>query len=90
VIDSVDFGAIVPLQREGNWDATGAILAASAQRLERAGATVLGIGANTMHVNFDRRFKTPSPFPSWTCASRSRRNRSEVVTTRSRCSARNT
>jgi aspartate racemase len=52
LIDSVDFGAIVPLQREGNWEATGAILAASAQRLERAGASVLGIGANTMHVNF--------------------------------------
>ena len=54
LIDSVDFGAIVPLQREGQWDATGEILAASAQRLERAGATVLGIGANTMHVNFAR------------------------------------
>jgi aspartate racemase len=53
LVDSVDFGAIVPLQREGDWDATGEILAASAQRLERAGATVLGIGANTMHVNFD-------------------------------------
>jgi aspartate racemase len=52
VIDSVDFGAIVPLQREGNWEATGEILAASARRLERAGATVLGIGANTMHINF--------------------------------------
>jgi aspartate racemase len=52
LIDSVDFGAIVPLQREGNWEATGEILAASAQRLERAGASVLGIGANTMHVNF--------------------------------------
>jgi aspartate racemase len=54
LIDSVDFGAIVPLQREGNWEATGEILAASAQRLERAGATVLGIGANTMHVNLER------------------------------------
>ena len=54
LIDSVDFGAIVPLQREGNWDATGEILAASAQRLERSGATVLGIGANTMHRNFAR------------------------------------
>jgi aspartate racemase len=54
VIDSVDFGAIVPLQREGNWEATGEILAASARRLERAGATVLGIGANTMHLNFAR------------------------------------
>jgi aspartate racemase len=52
VIESVDFGAIVPLQREGNWDATGEILAASARRLERAGATVLGIGANTMRINF--------------------------------------
>jgi aspartate racemase len=52
LIDSVDFGAIVPLQRAGDWQATGALLAASAQRLERAGATVLGIGANTMHVNF--------------------------------------
>jgi aspartate racemase len=52
VIDSVDFGAIVPLQREGNWEATGEILAASAKRLELAGATVLGIGANTMHINF--------------------------------------
>jgi aspartate racemase len=54
LIDSVDFGAIVPLQRECNWEATGEILAASAQRLECAGATVLGIGANTMHVNFAR------------------------------------
>src|SRR5580692_446229 len=53
LIDSVDFGAIVPLQREGNWAATGEILAASARRLERAGATVLGIGANTMHRNFN-------------------------------------
>lgn len=53
LIDSVDFGAIVTLQREGDWAATGEVLAASAQRLERAGATVLGIGANTMHVNFD-------------------------------------
>jgi aspartate racemase len=52
LIDSVDFGTIVPLQREGDWEATGAILADSARRLERAGATVLGIGANTMHVNF--------------------------------------
>lgn len=53
LIDSVDFGAIVPLQREGDWAATGEILAASAKRLERAGATVLGIGANTMHLNFN-------------------------------------
>ncbi len=52
LIDSVDFGAIVPLQRAGDWTGTGDILADSARRLERAGASVLGIGANTMHVNF--------------------------------------
>ena len=53
LIDSVDFSEIVSLQRLGDWDATGAILADSARRLEGAGATVLGIGANTMHMNFD-------------------------------------
>jgi aspartate racemase len=54
VIDSIDFGRIVALQRIGDWSATGSILVDSAQRLERAGATVLGIGANTMHINYDQ------------------------------------
>jgi aspartate racemase len=54
LIDSIDFGLIVPLQREGDWTATGVLLADSARRLERAGATVLGIGANTMHINFEQ------------------------------------
>ncbi len=53
IIDSVDFGSIVTMQQKGDWDGTGEVLADSARRLERAGATVLGIGANTMHVNFD-------------------------------------
>ena len=53
LIDSVDFGSIVALQQAGDWAATGAILADSARRLEGGGATVLGIGANTMHLNFD-------------------------------------
>jgi aspartate racemase len=53
VIDSIDFGAIVTMQQQGDWDGTGAVLADSARRLEQAGATVLGIGANTMHINFD-------------------------------------
>ena len=53
IVDSLDFGRIVELQNAGRWDATGEILAASAQRLERAGATVLAIAANTMHVNYD-------------------------------------
>ncbi len=53
IIDSVDFGAIVALQRIGDWVGTGRIVADAARRLEAAGATVLGIGANTMHKNFD-------------------------------------
>jgi len=52
IIDSLDFSEIVALQRLDDWDATGEILADSARRLEAAGATVLGIGANTMHLNF--------------------------------------
>jgi len=58
--------AIVPLQREGNWAATGEILAASAQRLERAGATVLA-SAPTPCTSTSLECKTRSPCPSLTC-----------------------
>ena len=53
VIDSLDFGEIVELQRRGDWRATGELLADSARRLVDAGAEVLAICANTMHVNAD-------------------------------------
>jgi aspartate racemase len=53
IIDSVDFGAVVALQQVGDWEGTGHIVADAARRLELAGATVLGIGANTMHKNVD-------------------------------------
>ena len=53
LIDSVEFGQIVDFQRSGDWDAAGAVLADSARRLVDAGATVLGIGANTMHKCID-------------------------------------
>lgn len=53
IIDSVDFGSIVALQSVGDWSGTGAIVADAGRRLEMAGATVLGIGANTMHINYD-------------------------------------
>ena len=53
VIESVDFAAFVPLQQANDWDATGTLLVEAAQRLEGAGATVLAIGANTMHKNYD-------------------------------------
>ena len=51
IIDSLDFSEIVGLQEDGDWESTGEILADSARRLEAGGATVLGIGANTMHMN---------------------------------------
>jgi len=52
LIDSVNFDEIVALQQVGDWSGTGRVLADCARRLEAGGATVLGIGANTMHVNF--------------------------------------
>lgn len=53
IIDSLDFSQIVRLRRAGDWVALGRVLAESARRLESGGATVLGIGANTMHRNYD-------------------------------------
>jgi aspartate racemase len=49
VLHSVDFAQIEQLQRSGEWDAAGAILAQAARGLEAAGAELLLIGANTMH-----------------------------------------
>ncbi len=53
LIESVDFAAFVALQQANDWVATGERLVAAAQRLEGAGATVLAIGANTMHKTYD-------------------------------------
>jgi aspartate racemase len=49
VLASLDFAEIEPLQRAGSWDEAGAILHRAALALERAGADVLLICANTMH-----------------------------------------
>jgi aspartate racemase len=49
VLYSVDFHEIEVLQREGDWDAAGALLAAAAQSLQTAGADFLVICTNTMH-----------------------------------------
>lgn len=53
LIDSLDFSEIVALQNGGDWSGAGAVLCDSARRLEHAGATVLAISANTMHVNYE-------------------------------------
>ncbi|GEJ55421.1 aspartate/glutamate racemase family protein [Anaeromyxobacter diazotrophicus] len=49
LLASVDFAEVEPLQRAGRWDEAGAILNRAALGLERAGADLLLICANTMH-----------------------------------------
>jgi aspartate racemase len=49
VLASVDFAEVEPLQRTGRWDEAGALLNRAALALERAGAGIVLICANTMH-----------------------------------------
>jgi aspartate racemase len=49
VLHSVDFAEVERMQREGDWDAAGRLLAAAARSLEAAGADFLVLCANTMH-----------------------------------------
>ncbi|MDF1766637.1 MAG: amino acid racemase [Gammaproteobacteria bacterium] len=46
---SVDFAEIEALQRTGDWDSAGALLAEAARQVERGGADFLLICTNTMH-----------------------------------------
>lgn len=50
LVDSVDFAEIEALQASGDWDAAGRLLALRATALERAGAGVLVLCTNTMHI----------------------------------------
>lgn len=49
LLDSVDFDGIARMQRDGDWDAAGALLAARARALQGAGAEALLLCTNTMH-----------------------------------------
>lgn len=49
IVNSLDFGPIAKMQADGQWREAGAVLANAAQALERAGADIIAIGANTMH-----------------------------------------
>ena len=49
LLHSVDFAKIAELQRRGDWQAAGQVLAQAAEGLERAGATALLLATNTMH-----------------------------------------
>ncbi|GAA4706810.1 aspartate/glutamate racemase family protein [Nocardioides conyzicola] len=49
LMSSVDFAEIEELQRAGDWDRAGEVLAGEAKRLEAAGAELLVLCTNTMH-----------------------------------------
>jgi aspartate racemase len=49
ILYSVDFHDIEQLQRSGDWDMAGKLLAEAARSLHSAGADFIVIGANTMH-----------------------------------------
>ncbi len=53
LIRSLDFAPIEAMQREGNWQEAGRLLAESARRLEQQGAGLIGLATNTMHIVAD-------------------------------------
>jgi len=53
LMHSVDFAPIEALQRAGDWESAGVQLATIAKNLERAGAEVIGLATNTMHIVAD-------------------------------------
>ncbi|WP_421952753.1 aspartate/glutamate racemase family protein [Pelagibacterium sp.] len=50
LLDSLDFAEIEALQAQGDWARAGERLAASGRRLETAGAEMLVLTTNTMHI----------------------------------------
>ncbi|MFF7290906.1 aspartate/glutamate racemase family protein [Microbacterium sp. NPDC008134] len=54
LLDSLDFAEIEALQAQDDWDAAGTLLADRARALESAGAEILVLATNTMHLVADR------------------------------------
>lgn len=54
ILFSVDFDEIERAQHEGRWDDAGKVLADAAKALERAGAEIFVVCANTMHKVADK------------------------------------
>lgn len=53
LVDSLDFAPVAALQSAGQWDEAGRLLNGSARRLVGAGAEVIGLATNTMHLVAD-------------------------------------
>lgn len=54
LLDSLDFAEIEAMQASGDWDAAGTVLATHAKALEAAGAGLVVLCTNTMHLVADR------------------------------------
>ncbi|GAB3631716.1 aspartate/glutamate racemase family protein [Microbacterium shaanxiense] len=54
LLDSLDFAEIEAMQAAGDWEAAGDLLAGRALALEKAGAELLVLCTNTMHLVADR------------------------------------
>ena len=50
IVHSVDFAPVAELQAMGEWEAAGNQLATIARALQDAGAEVIGLATNTMHI----------------------------------------
>jgi aspartate racemase len=50
IVHSVDFAGVEAMQRAGDWQAAGALLAGIARTLEAQGCGVIGLATNTMHI----------------------------------------
>ncbi|HEX9954271.1 MAG TPA: amino acid racemase [Allosphingosinicella sp.] len=53
LLESLDFAPVAELQAAGDWDKVGAIMAATARRLQDGGADGLLLCSNTMHKVYD-------------------------------------
>lgn len=53
IVHSVDFAPIAKMQADGDWSGAGTQLAAIARGLETAGAEIIGLATNTMHIVAD-------------------------------------
>lgn len=54
IVHSVDFAPIAAMQSAGDWEGAGRQLAGVARDLEVAGAEVIGLASNTMHIIADQ------------------------------------